>query len=277
MTDVNGRFVTDKKSWPYAFSHWVKTVGIANGQTLDKNDLYALKAYRTDWEREGFSAPIYYSRILQSRMDRDAMPPAQKLALAPPTEASKEDIARFLRVLYAPYERGWIEMRALAPDWAKRPPKREWFPIAETIADPAEFTQTALCWASQQLNVYAGVLPRSGPNGGTKKSVREAGAIWAEMDFGKSGTEEDVVKKARDANPDMIVHSGGGLHLYWVSSAPMPLSPENVGKFEKRLHSRQSAMGGDSVHDITRILRVPSTTNWKIQNNPRKVRLLEWL
>jgi len=278
VTSVKGRFVENKDGWPYAFSHWLEVVGIQNGQTIDGSDLYALTAYRTDWEREGISAPIYYSRAFQDKMNADRLPPAEKLALAPPTEESKEDVTRFLRTLYAPYQQGWIEMRALAPDWAKQPTRREWFPVVDTLACPVKFIQTASAWATQKMNVYVGVLPRCGPSGGTKKDVKQVGAIWAEMDFGKSGTEEEVTQKARDANPDMIVHSGGGLHLYWVAASPIELSAANIGKFEKRLRSRQSALGGDSVHDITRILRVPGCTfNWKIQNNPRKVRLIECL
>ena len=74
--------------------------------------------------------------------------------------------------------------------------------------------------------------------------------------------------------PTITVHSGGGLHLYWLfEGGCMPLaSPSDVRHYEEHLKALQGeiiaagwARGWhvDATHDLTRVLRVPGTSNHK--------------
>jgi len=80
--------------------------------------------------------------------------------------------------------------------------------------------------------------------------------------------------KAQATHPDILVHSGGGLHLYWVLKSPIPMTAETARTFEMGLKSRQRKLGADAVHDITRILRPAGFSNFKY-DPPRPVRLLQ--
>lgn len=86
--------------------------------------------------------------------------------------------------------------------------------------------------------------------------------------------------------PTMIVHSGGGLHLWWLYREPFELASAadrnlaaNVAReWNLRISTAALAAGGysvDSTFDLARVLRVPGTRNRKLPDTPRLVRLLE--
>ena len=86
--------------------------------------------------------------------------------------------------------------------------------------------------------------------------------------------------------PTMIVHSGGGLHLWWLYREPFELASaadrnlaSNVAReWNLRIATAALALGGysvDSTFDLARVLRVPGTRNRKMPDHPRLVRLLE--
>lgn len=73
----------------------------------------------------------------------------------------------------------------------------------------------------------------------------------------------------------MVVNSGGGLHIYWISDTP--LSPDDWRPYAEGLKNLLLAEGikcdTGLTTDIARILRVPQTLNHKY-NPPRPVELL---
>lgn len=75
--------------------------------------------------------------------------------------------------------------------------------------------------------------------------------------------------------PSMVVNSGGGLHVYWISDTPM--SPDEWRPYAdglKALLLREGIKCDTGLTtDIARILRVPGTLNHKY-NPPRPVELL---
>lgn len=85
----------------------------------------------------------------------------------------------------------------------------------------------------------------------------------------------DFLKKFKYAFPNAIVGSGGGMHVYWVFAEPMAHA-EWQPRAEK-LRSAAVQFGlrcdGQCTIDITRILRLPETLNWKT-DPPRAVKLL---
>lgn len=85
----------------------------------------------------------------------------------------------------------------------------------------------------------------------------------------------DFLKKFQLPFPDAIVASGGGLHCYWISDTPM--THVEWQPRAERLRAAAVQFGlrcdGQCTVDITRILRVPETLNWKT-DPPRPVKLL---
>lgn len=84
----------------------------------------------------------------------------------------------------------------------------------------------------------------------------------------------DFLKKFKYPFPNAIVHSGGGLHVYWVGH------PKGISEWHPRAEKLRSAAvqfglrcDGQCTVDITRILRIPETLNWKT-DPPRPVKLL---
>ena len=195
-----------------------------------------------------------------------------------------ETMRDFLSVLFSPYfGEGFIELRAIRPSGS---PIRHWFPV-QAIEKPFDMNELrrAYTWAqdaSQRgFGVYVGVLPRTRRGGGSRRDVASAGVMWCDLDFKVGGENgEDAAWGAmRESNPDMVVHSGNGLHLYWFIGAKAGLTQrrQEVKKtFETRLRNFQQDVqaGTDSVQDVSRVLRLPPFPNLKDKDEPKSVFLV---
>ncbi len=131
------------------------------------------------------------------------------------------------------------------------------------------------------VDVYVGVNPRVG-RGGKKENVEWLTAFHAEVDYGEDGHKKPSLHKTyNDAltaieafplTPTLIVHSGGGFHAYWVLREPVKVGDVGISQLEAINSALCQSLGGDSgTQDISRVLRVPGTYNFKIKESPRKV------
>lgn len=109
-------------------------------------------------------------------------------------------------------------------------------------------------------------------------------SIWLDIDvkeppkgyatFNEALKALDVFIKAHKLPfPTAIVETGGGMHVYWVADRNM--SPEEWRPYAEGLREAAVQHGlrcdaGVTI-DSARILRVPGTYNWKIENQPRPV------
>ena len=141
-------------------------------------------------------------------------------------------------------------------------------------------------------NVYFGLaLMKDVPDG--KRGVYEntAGicALWCDIDiagdthrevtkFGSKPlpqSEEDALELIRRTGmqPSIIVHSGGGLHAYWLLREPWLFVDEAERRRAKQLAwrwgetiraiGRNMGLAIDNLCDLTRVLRIPGTFNQK--------------
>jgi putative DNA primase/helicase len=119
---------------------------------------------------------------------------------------------------------------------------------------------------------------------GKKENVKYLNAFHAEVDYGDEGHKKSSPHKTREdalnaiqnfhIGPTIIVHSGGGFHCYWVLSKPLKVEEDGIEALESINKSLTQALGGDpGTQDISRVLRVPGTYNFKNPDNPRKVTL----
>jgi hypothetical protein len=68
--------------------------------------------------------------------------------------------------------------------------------------------------------------------------------------------------------PSIIVNSGHGIHAYWRLLDPVSVTAlEDRSHFEATVKGFASALGGDTTHDCTRLLRLPGTWNVKDKRN----------
>jgi putative DNA primase/helicase len=167
---------------------------------------------------------------------------------------------------------GEIEIRTF------KPASQHFFFSEEEAAEKAY----DLC--TKGIDVYLGVNPRTG-KGGKKENVRWLCVFHSEVDYGATGhkkspnhqTYDEVLKLIQDFRPEptLIVHSGGGFHCYWVLQSPLNVNEYGIETLENINKSLSLRLGGDAgTQDISRVLRVPGTYNFKDPDNPRPVKLI---
>lgn len=78
--------------------------------------------------------------------------------------------------------------------------------------------------------------------------------------------------KGEDVPPTAIVASGGGFHAYWVLAAPLPKTDATTARVESINANIAKLYRADAgTLDISRLLRVAHTTNFKPGRNRAKV------
>lgn len=139
---------------------------------------------------------------------------------------------------------------------------------------------------ANEEDVYFGCATYLTPDNRKKENVQHAKAFWVDLDCG-DGTAYPTHQDGWDAlyklcvdthlPTPFVVNSGGGLHVYWVLEEPILVDVWSV--YAQKLVELCAAAGlsikdpGCST-DPARILRVPSTMNYKLPDEPREVELL---
>jgi len=109
--------------------------------------------------------------------------------------------------------------------------------------------------------------------------IRGLPAVFADFDF-KGGLEMAHVMEFLSAAPDasIIVHTGGGVHLYWLLTKPLvtPQGAENkpiVSLLAGWKNYVKSLPHGNMIDAMViepaRVLRVPGSTNYKYPEKPK--------
>lgn len=146
-------------------------------------------------------------------------------------------------------------------------------------------------------DVYCGVCcvskdhdPNTGR--GTKTNMTLACGLWADIDFGP-GHKKKVPPSLEAAMgllvrspmaPTVVVHSGHGIHSWWILKEPEALlDPPARARLERACKGWQQIMANaareqgyeiDSTSDCTRVLRVAGTFNRKDPRDVLPVRIL---
>ena len=135
---------------------------------------------------------------------------------------------------------------------------------------------------NRKYDVYFGVNPRTGKDG-KEVDIHWLSAFHASLDYGIVGHKHlpDYLTddQARDSIkgipllPSIIVDSGGGYHYYWVLNNPLHIEGFKPGLLEKINQNIVWYLGGKTGFEITRLLRMPGTYNFKEPKMVRKVSL----
>lgn len=116
-------------------------------------------------------------------------------------------------------------------------------------------------------DIYFGVCTRE-EGKGTKDGCREITALWCDID-GKdfSGGLEEITQTIKNfpLKPSAVISSGSenSYHLYWLLKEP----EDATEKIEGYLKGIANVLNGDmTATDLSRIMRVPGTNNYKNGN-----------
>lgn len=184
-------------------------------------------------------------------------------------KSSQTTPLEFLRALFQPIKGGLIELRAIPMKGSTRSPMRAWIRSGAELEDFGR----KFGGKGSEYGVYFGVCKR-GSKGGKKQDVMGATALWADIDCVVNGQKIDVLLRLigempANIQPSAVVHSGGGLHLYWfLNEAATFASFDYSDKYtsaqiEEANRGLAHTVGGDNVADVTRVLRLPGTYNNK--------------
>ncbi len=159
---------------------------------------------------------------------------------------------------------GVVELRALPSKQQIFAPRTGFFTLLDFITTHRETE-----------NVYVGVATRRDGTSGKLENCLALGAIFCDIDF--KATPEPEARATLDAfplRPTMVVHSGGGLHGYYVLREPLDLTTDEP-RARALLERLAVALHGDrSAAEPARVLRVPGTLNHKPEYGvPRPVTL----
>ncbi len=144
---------------------------------------------------------------------------------------------------------------------------QEWFAL-NCLGNMAK---QAVTLSDKGCEVYFGVGTRLEKKG-RKKSVAMIPGPFCDLDFEKfeAGGIEGIERLDRfNPQPTAVVHSGGGFHAYWRLKTPL-LPAKQTSAIIRSLVRK---IGADrAATDISRVLRVPGTWNWKRNLAVRLVR-----
>jgi hypothetical protein len=124
---------------------------------------------------------------------------------------------------------------------------------------------------SEETNVFFGVCPRERMKPG-KGNIQFTTCVWTGLDIGPdgySGKEKHFVSErqammaimAFPLKPSIIVHSGRGMHLYWLLKRVTEIV--DPGGFERLLDKIGSYFQCPTPSGLDAVLRLPETWNSK--------------
>jgi hypothetical protein len=137
-------------------------------------------------------------------------------------------------------------------------------------------------------NIFFGVSLREEKKGddghwtlkGDEKHSTLIGSLWADVDA--KDFENDKYKAGEPLarfqyEPSVVVDSGNGFHCYWLLKEPETVTDENRHVLRGILLGIAQTLGGDTkCRDLSRILRVPCTSNMKDPKGMKPVEVIRW-
>lgn len=187
----------------------------------------------------------------------------------------------FLNRLFEPGD--WVELRVINPRYATKSA----FARASDIHND-RVAPLVRAWSSSDhcVGTFFGVAARkpqiaAGPGPSSNAAdVLHTRALWCDLDpLGDDPVNVDEatarIEAASLPRPSILVHSGGGLHAYWLLDSPVDanrIAPLN-GAIAEAI-GNGSTFKVDRVGDAVRVLRLPGSWNFK-RDTPRPCHVLE--
>lgn len=192
------------------------------------------------------------------------------------------DTLEFLRTIYAEADRGFSQM----------------FSLPSATAVPINVADITVPGFPVGEDIYFSVGLSAEPKSAKLSSPDIIGipGLWVDIDIAhpqahaKKNLPSDVAEAMSilpdDLAPSLIVHSGYGIHVYYLFREfwyfDTPEEAENAGSLLIRLQAfvraqaQQRGWHVDSTPNLDRVLRLPGTLNVKIPNSPVQAQVIEY-
>lgn len=158
------------------------------------------------------------------------------------------------------------------------------------VGSVTEAITIAAQYAAKGYDAYHACGEFLSPDNRKASNASGASALWLDLDCspekGQEGkgylTKVDAFRglmafcqETRLPNPTHIVDSGGGLHVYWVFTRPIPTDRWRNSAFNFKRLTNLLGLRADNARtaDIASVLRLPGTLNFKT-DPPRPVVLI---
>jgi putative DNA primase/helicase len=188
-----------------------------------------------------------------------------------------EDAASLFSSLYD-RQTGLLELRSFDNKGLRA---REFLEVKGGVLDMPRVGDFVRTTEQQQVGAYFGVALRTQSaledKKGDESHCQTLTTLFVDADFKHMGEEETRRRlNAFPLSPSVVVHSGGGLHAYWVLQDPIFLQMAGGMQQAKALLRRLALQLKDvvdvDVSEPARVLRIPGSTNFKpTYNKPRVV------
>jgi len=170
--------------------------------------------------------------------------------------------------------------------WTLPEKESQWFPrVADAVSCAESIT-------AHDLYVGVGLAGQDYGPSRRCKSEEIAGIVglWADLDLRSeahpkatlpASVEQALSILPPEFPPSIVVHTGNGVHVWWLFREPWIFSTEDdrrlaatlVGQWHTLLRDNASQQGWtyERLADLARVLRIPGTTNSKDPANPKPV------
>ena len=187
-------------------------------------------------------------------------------------EIARRQVDQFLSALFLPEE--LIELRFIE-SWLSQGKKQsrvaraaQWLQRADVIAMHADLTAFA---KRTRANIYFGVCPRPRRGDADDGSIKTVRCVWCDIDDVTVDEAWSRWSHAGIPSPSIVVTSGSGVHGYWLLEQDLH-SPNERSRLAAMLPWFYTSFGGDHVQNLSRIMRLPGTFNYKDARNGRAPR-----
>ena len=160
--------------------------------------------------------------------------------------------------------------------------------------DCEKAAERAVELSEKKENVYVGMGLQEMPktkrrtSRGKAKDVKGIVCFWADIDIDDKHVpdEKSALALANEigVHPSITIHSGHGLQCFWLLDQPWIFSDDDEQKHAANLTSgwvetlqglaTKHGWHIDPVGDLSRVMRIPGTVNWKNPEEPLALKIL---
>lgn len=139
-------------------------------------------------------------------------------------------------------------------------------------------------WNAEKTNLRTGQLGANEVR--THKNMKAARCFFFDLDVGsevnkyssQAAAVTDLIRFCKITNlpRPLVVTSGGGLHVYWIVTEALDSTAWKVEAQKLKQLARHHGLKADPSRttDVSSVLRVAGTSNFKDRSNPREVKTL---
>lgn len=147
-----------------------------------------------------------------------------------------------------------------------------WYPTDQPLAPP-EVATTNWYFGVHPCSAIPATNARGEPKApsfvrGQRAYIAAVNCLFAEFDTKDYGSKDAIRQHLADwpvPYPSVLVDSGGGLHAYWLLEEPFILDSDDRREAARIIQYMwvDTVRGDPGAKDLTRVLRVPGTINFK--------------